>query len=234
MGNKIQFGSKEIYFSLEYANRKTLGIAVHPDLSVRVVAPTGTSLDKIHEKVKKRAHWILKQQRYFLAFEPRTPPRKYISGETHFYLGRQYRLKVIQDQEERVRLKNGFLVVSVAENDHSQRVKHLLNQWYEAHARERFSQYAAPWIEKFQKLQVKPECIEIKPLAKRWGSCTPKGKIILNLELIKAPKGCIEYVIVHELCHLVHANHSSAFFDLQTKMMPDWERWKERLESFMA
>ena len=67
-------------------------------------------------------------------------------------------------------------------------------------------------------------------MAKRWGSCTPNGKIILNPELIKAPKGSIEYVIIHELCHLIHHNHTKAFYNLQQRMMPDWKKWKERLE----
>jgi predicted metal-dependent hydrolase len=68
----------------------------------------------------------------------------------------------------------------------------------------------------------------------RWGSCTPKGKIILNPELIKAPKGCIEYVIIHELCHLVHHDHTQKFIDLQTKEMQDWEKWKNKLEKLLA
>jgi len=71
-------------------------------------------------------------------------------------------------------------------------------------------------------------------MAKRWGSCTKAGKIILNVELIKAPKGSIEYVIIHELCHLVQHNHTKAFFDLQNIMMPDWKKWKERLEYCLA
>jgi predicted SprT family Zn-dependent metalloprotease len=68
----------------------------------------------------------------------------------------------------------------------------------------------------------------------RWGSCTPKGKIILNPELIKAPKGCIEYVIIHELCHLIHHDHTQKFLDLQTKEMKDWEKWKMKLEKLLA
>ena len=68
----------------------------------------------------------------------------------------------------------------------------------------------------------------------RWGSCTPRGKIILNPELIKAPKGCIEYVIIHELCHLIYHDHTRKFIDLQTKEMPDWEKWKSKLENLLA
>ncbi len=231
---KVQFGSKEILFKLEYSNRKTLCITVNPDLSVLVKAPLDASPEKIREKVKKRAPWILKQQSFFLSFEPRTPPRRYVSGETHLYLGRQYRLKVVVDRSKQVKLKGGFLAIHTPDKNHRQAIKAQLYAWYLEHARQKFTQYAQPWIEVFKKYHVEPERLEIKHLRKRWGSCSPNGKIVLNVELIKAPKGCIEYVLVHELCHLMYPNHSKAFFELQARVMPDWERWKERLEKFLA
>jgi predicted metal-dependent hydrolase len=83
-------------------------------------------------------------------------------------------------------------------------------------------------------IQVEPSGLYIQDMPKRWGSCTPKGKIILNPELIKAPRACIEYVIIHELCHLIHHDHTQKFFDLQTKEMPNWVKWKERLEKIMV
>lgn len=227
----IQFGSKEIVFDLEYQDRKSLGITVHSDRTVKVKAPLEASLDKVREKIKKRAPWILKQQSYFLSFEPLAPPRRYVAGESHLYLGRQYRLKIFNSEREWVKMKRGFLEVGTKDKSH---VKDLVLDWYNKHARVKFSEYATPWIVRFKKYGVEPSSIVVKWMEKRWGSCTPKGKIILNTELIKAPKGCIEYVIVHELCHLVHHNHSKAFFELQTKEMPDWEKWKERLERVLA
>jgi len=94
MTSAIQFGSKQIDFRLEYSNRKTLGITVKPDLSVIVKAPVDTSLEKVKEKLRKKAPWIIRQQSFFLYFHPKTPARKFIGGETHLYLGRQYQLKV--------------------------------------------------------------------------------------------------------------------------------------------
>jgi predicted metal-dependent hydrolase len=228
---KIQFGSKEIAFQLEYQERKSLGITVHSNQDVTVKAPLDAPIEKVREKIKKRAPWILKQQSYFLFFEPKTPSRKYISGETHLYLGRQYRLKIIKSQEEKVKMMRGYIEVHTTDKI---RAKPLLLDWYKSHAEVRFQQYAQPWIVRFKKYGVEPSSIVIKWMEKRWGSCTPKGKIILNTELVKAPKGCIEYVIVHELCHLVHHNHSRAFFELQTKEMPEWEKWKDRLEKMLV
>jgi predicted metal-dependent hydrolase len=228
---KIQFGSREIAFELEFQKRKSLRITVHPDRLVTVKAPVDASIDKVKEKIRKRAPWILKQQSFFLSFEPKTPPRRYISGETHLYLGRQYRLKIIPSEEEKVKMMRGYIEVHTNEKS---RAKPLLRDWYRSHAEAKFHEYAQPWIVRFKKYGVEPSSVVLKWMEKRWGSCTPKDKIILNTELIKAPKGCIEYVIVHELCHLAHHNHGKAFFELQTKEMPDWEKWKERLERVLA
>jgi hypothetical protein len=231
MTESIQFGSKQIDFLLEYSNRKSLGITVTSDLSVLVKAPADTQIDKIKEKLRKKAPWILKQQSFFLSFHPKTPERKFIGGETHLYLGRQYRLKIIQNKIESVKLKGKFIEVALSDKS---RAKQLATEWYLQKARSKFHAIAQPIIDKFKKYKVEPTSIVLREMPTRWGSCTPKGKIILNPELIKAPKGCIEYVIIHELCHLVHHDHTQKFIDLQTKEMKDWEKWKNKLEHILA
>lgn len=227
----IHYGSRIIDFRLEYSDRKTLGITVTPEMEVLVKAPTDTTMEKIQEKIRKKAPWIIKQQSYFLSFQPKTPQRKYISGETHLYLGRQYRLQIQIGKYECVKLKGKFIEVTANEKSGA---KDLLDNWYLQHARTKFHLIAAPLIEKFKKYKVEPSSIVLRDMPTRWGSCTPKGKIILNPELIKAPKGCIEYVIIHELCHLIHHNHTQKFIDLQTKEMKDWEKWKMKLEKILV
>ena len=106
--------------------------------------------------------------------------------------------------------------------------------WYKERAKVKFAEIAEPLIERFKKHKVEPKSIWLQEMNRRWGSCTPKGKIILNPELIKAPKACIEYVVIHELCHLIHKNHTKKFFELHAKEMPDWERWKNKLENLLA
>ncbi len=245
MISSIQFGSKQITFHLEYSNRKSLGITVKPDLSVLVKAPAETPLEKVKEKLLKKAPWIIKQQSYFLYFQPRTPARKFISGETHLYMGRQYRLKVkseklkvksekLKVKDEDVRLNGRFLEIYT---DDKKEVKELVEKWYAKKAKEKLSLIAKPLFERFIKthnLSFFTFHLSLRSMPTRWGSCTPKGKIILNPELIKAPKGCIEYVIIHELCHLVHHDHTQKFIDLQTKEMKDWEKWKMKLERLLA
>lgn len=231
MQETIVFGSRTIDFHLEYSNRKSLGITVTPEMEVLVKAPIDTSIEKIKEKIRKKAPWIIKQQSFFLSFQPKTPERKYINGETHLYLGRQYRLQIKIGEEESVKMKGKFIEVTTSEKS---RAKDLVNDWYLQHARFKFQAIAQPLIEKFKKHNVEPSSIVLSIMPTRWGSCTPKGKIILNPELIKAPKGCIEYVIIHELCHLIHLDHTQKFLDLQTKEMRDWEKWKMKLEILLA
>lgn len=231
MTDHIQFGSKKIVFRFEYSNRKSLGITVTPNLDVVVKAPPDTSLDKIKEKLRKKAPWIIKQQSFFLSFHPKAPERKYIGGETHLYLGRQYRLKLNNVNSKSVKLKGKFIEVSTPDKSS---VKELVNDWYLQNAKTKFQTIAQPLIDKFKKHKVQPSSLVLRSMPTRWGSCTPKGKIILNPELIKAPKGCIEYVIIHELCHLIHHDHTQKFIDLQTKEMKDWEKWKSKLEKLLA
>ena len=231
MKSSIQFGSKQIDFQLEYSNRKSLGITVTPDLYVLVKAPISTSLEKIKEKLTKKAAWIIRQQSFFLSFYPKTTARKFVGGETHLYLGRQYRLKILKSNIESVKLKGKF--IEVATNDKN-RAKLLVQEWYLRNAKAKFHLIAKPLIDKFEKHKAEPSSLVLREMPTRWGSCTAKGKIILNPELIKAPKGCIEYVIIHELCHLIYHDHTQRFIDLQTKEMRDWEKWKMRLEKLLA
>lgn len=161
------------------------------------------------------------QQSFFLSFHPKTPARRFVGGETHLFLGRQYRLKILQSKTELVKLKGQFIEVSTTDKAGT---KQLVNDWYLKTAKSKFYTIALPLIDKFKKHKVEPSSIVLREMPTRWGSCTPKGKIILNPELIKAPKGCIEYVIIHELCHLIHHDHTQKFTDLQTKEMKDWEK----------
>lgn len=231
LSESIQFGSVNIAYYLTFSDRKTLGITVTPDATVWVKAPLGTSMERIEETVRRKAPWILKQQGFFLAFQPRITERRFVSGETHLYLGKQYRLMVQQGKEVSVKLKGAFIVVTTDDKRH---VAALLRQWYVTRAKAKFEEIAKPLIERFHMYKVEPTALVLRDMPTRWGSCTAKGKIILNPELIKAPKACIEYVIIHELCHLVHHDHTRKFFELQTREMKDWEKWKAKLEMLLA
>lgn len=229
MLDEVQWGRSKIRYTYEYKDRKTLAIHVSPDLTVTVDAPHGATIEKIREKVKKRAGWIKKAQREFELYLPKQPPRKYINGESHRYLGRQYRLKARKDSEEGVKCYRGYFHVTCNGSVTPEKVKEMLSLWYSKKANQIFSKRYEVCCNKIKLLGIKPAPLTIRALKTRWGSCTKSGRIILNVELIKAPTECIDYVIMHELCHLKEHNHSQKFWILLGKVLPDYEKRKERL-----
>lgn len=191
----------------------------------------GTPEEIIEQKLHKRAPWILRQQAYFKDFGIRSPEKRYVSGESHYYLGKQFLLRVSEGKTNSVRYKGRCFEVICTSPD---KARELMKSWYREHAKLKFAEYAEPIISRFARYGVAPTSLYVQEMENRWGSCTPKGKIILNTELIKAPRPCIEYVITHEMCHLLHPDHTAAFFSLLETEMPDWRRWKDKLERFMV
>jgi len=227
----VAFGNEKIEFRLRRSKRKTLGITVEPDMSVLVTAPRNADVEKVKAKVRNRAAWIRRQRRFFEQFLPQMPPRRYVSGETHRYLGRQYRLKVVDGVDETVKLKGRFLWVVTRRNGDASHVRALLESWYEGHARIAFQRSLALCLAELNgQVKASPR-LRLRRMRKRWGSCTKRGGIYLNPELILAPPTCIDYVVTHELCHLVHPHHGREFYALLRRKMPDWSARKARLES---
>ena len=214
MQHHIFFGSRQIDFTLTYLNRKSLGIKVHPNSNVEVLAPLDTAKKLVFQKIKAKAPWILKQIDHFNSYRPSTPPRRFVNGETHLYLGRQYRLKIVPDTVDVIKAWRGQLWIHAVNANHED-LKKQLDQWYKQKAIIVFNDLLQEVVPKFKRYKIASPVLSIRMMSKRWGSCSPTGKIILNTELIKASKGSIEYVIIHELCHLVHRNHDRVFFDFQ-------------------
>jgi predicted metal-dependent hydrolase len=230
----VAYGKNNIEFSFFYVNRMTLEIAVHPDQTVVIKAPLGTEIEEIKKRIVKRAAWILKQRAFFRQFDPRTPTRSYVGGETHLYLGKHYRLRIRKGNQDAVKLIKGFFEIRVMGSISSEKVKCLLEGWYKEKAALKFNENidrCLPFLEKFS--LVKPK-LQIRLILKRWGSLSANKVLTLNADLIRAPKECINYVIVHELSHLRYDNHGSEFYKFLDKVMPDWEKRKHRLEVTLA
>ena len=229
MSQSIAYGEKTIAFDVLHLKRKTLEIAVHPDKSVVVKAPLGSDSEEIVRKVQSRARWINRQMLYFEQFEPKTPPRRHVSGESHLYLGRKYRLKIRKSQTPQVLLKSGYLHIQAPtlSPDH---IQTLLEEWYLQKASTHFQAVFHLCWEKFKKSAVAKPSLKIRKMKARWGSLSTNGRLTLNLDLVKAPKECIEYVVIHELCHLSHRRHDSDFYKLLDRSLPDWVQRKHKLE----
>jgi predicted metal-dependent hydrolase len=228
--HSVRFGSELIQFELKKKKRSTLGISVNPDLSVSVVAPYDAVLEKVLDRVKKKAPWILKQRFYFAQFLPDIVRKEYKSGESFHYLGRQYRLKVVKGGETSVSLAKGFLLVTLYGQGKNKDVKTALDDWYRSRAIAVFESRLERVLERFSGLGLPDFKLSVRKMSRRWGSCTKNRQIILNEDLVKAPTHCIDYVICHELVHLKVRNHTPEFFRLLSKVMPDWELRRKRLE----
>lgn len=233
--DSFKYGRNQIEFAVERRDRSTLEISVLPSGSVLVVAPVSAATDAIAAAVSKRARWIHSQQKYFSQFTPHTPPRRYVPGETHLYLGRQYRLKVGQGAERQVRLLRGYIQVDgVSFNDNSA-IQKLVVGWYRKRARAQFHRRLEICRMRFSSPDAfVPSELGIKTMTSRWGSMSRTGRLLLNPDLVRASVDSIDYVITHELCHMAVPNHSRSFYELQERVMPDWEQRKLKLEKFLA
>lgn len=214
---------------LSRTSRRTLAISVHPDGSLELVAPLDATEQEVSAKVAKRQRWILTQRRNFQVMNINRPVARYVTGATHRYLGRQYRLKVAQGNEPGVLLKGAFFHVTTCGED-TEEVKALLGKWFRKRAGEQFARRVESWTPWCAKHKLPPPAMRLLKMPKRWGSAGTDGRIALNPELVHMPSRCIDYVVIHEICHLRHPNHGPQFQRLLTSLMPDWRSVKERLE----
>ena len=226
----VKYGKSTITFSLDRRDRKTLAIHVSPDKHVEVVAPLESSTEKILQKVQKRASWIIRQQLAFSRIQPQQPPPMFVNGETFRYLGQQYRVRIEESDDRSVKLQQGRFVLSVPDNTTIGERESAMLAWYRERAHAVFEERFNECLPATSVIGIKnvPDW-RVKVMAKRWGSCTKSGTIYLNPELVAAPKLSIDYVIFHEICHLIEHNHRRRFYDLLTKVYPDWRRWRDYL-----
>ncbi len=226
----FRYGDKtyEYSVSLLSTRKKTVSIHVHPDASVEVKAPTHTSPQKIIDVLTKRARWVTRHVEQMRQHRSLILPREYISGETHFYLGRRYMLKVVPSDIDRVKLMRGSFMIECGEA-HAEYVKALLDAWYKEHARQVFERRLVVVVANIEWLNQTP-LISVRHMKKQWGSCSSLGRVSLNWNLVKAPMECIDYVITHELCHLREHNHSKKFYALLDRHAPEWKPIKTRLD----
>lgn len=230
------YGDERIVFEWQerpQANGKIL-IKVTPAGRVVVSAPPNAEAGSILAAVQKRGRWIYQQLRDFRQQLEYTTPRQYTSGESHYYLGKQYLLKVnvAPGEVQGVKLLRGSLEVSVRQHA-PDKVKELLAEWYKNRAKELFHKRLATVLEQALWVTERP-ALRLQTMQTQWGSCSPGGRITLNPLLVKAPRECIDYVILHELCHIAEHNHSERFYRLMGQVMPGWEKTKQRLDGMVG
>lgn len=191
------------------AKRRKLTITVERDRQVVVHAPERTSDETIRQTVDAKRQWIYEKLNHEQKYEalPHPPGKELVNGESTLYLGRQYRIEIVSGGSDAVEFDDGFRILEGEPNDQ----KEALRRWYFDKAKETI----APRVEEYaRKLGVTVAAVKTVDNRYRWGSCTPKDNVNINWRLIKAPMFVIDYVIVHELAHLIIPDHSPAFWQL--------------------
>lgn len=222
---EVTIGS--ITIDLQRKSIKNLHISVlPPEGKVRVSAPIQLSDNAIRMAVVKRLAWIRQQQAEFAA-QPRQSEREMCSGETHFLWGRGYRLDVAVSSSPSVKLKGGRIIVSSKEEVSADKRQLILQGWYRQILRKRLEPLMLKWQ---AQIGVTPSFVGIKRMKTKWGSCNPAtGRIWLNLELVKKPPECLEFIIVHELIHLLERHHNERFNALMRQHLPKWAEYRRTL-----
>ena len=209
--------------------RKTASIKINKGL-IQVIVPEQLSDMRVESLIKKRKAWILKklhEQSKIIQHKP----KEYISGESFSYLGKNYRLKVIVDNFDEVRLKSGYIFVKLSKKSSEEKIRDLLLKWYKERALEKLTEKTNRYA-KTMDLSVKS--VFVKDYKARWGSCYPDGRISYNWRIIIAPHNIIDYVVLHELCHIIHPNHSPSYWKSVKRVCPDFSthrKWLREHES---
>lgn len=228
----FQFGNQTIPYTLSTSHlRKTLSISVDQH-GVSVISPSDIDLEKIESTLHKKAPWIIKQLSDFNEMQISSQERSFLSGEKLPYLGRQYRLKVLQTgiNEPTLRFYQGRFLAELPKETSEDIHRDMIYPLYVYWIKERALKFTDDRIKRFTiKLNQEPNNIIIKEQEQRWGSCTPTGNILLNWRIFLAPTSIIDYVLAHELAHLKHMNHSKEYWDTLRMLLPDYEQRKERL-----
>jgi predicted metal-dependent hydrolase len=223
---KIELG--KITIDVEQKNIKNIHLSVYPpNGNVKISAPIRMELDTIRVFAINKLQWIKKQQETFRNQE-REAPREYVSKESHFFQGKRYLLKIIeQDTRPKVVLTHSKLELYVRPNTSTEKRKNIIEDWH----REEMKKTIPKMIEKWEKtIGVKVNEFGIKKMRTKWGTCNIEAKRIwVNLELAKKPLPCLEYIIVHELVHLLERSHNDRFKKYMNEFMPKWRFQRDEL-----
>lgn len=225
---ETQFNLGDIKVDVHLKNIRNINLRVYPPVGrVRISAPRRMHLDSIRAFAVSKLDWIRKQQNK-VQKQRREPPREYIDGERHFVWGRQYRMNV----EERhgvpgVSLGDDSITLRVRPGASAAKRADVLNEWYRKQITEKLPEVISRWEEV---LGVKIEAFTVRKMKTLWGSCSPRRRTVrFNLELARKAPACLEYIVLHELVHLLEPTHNNRFKVLISKFMPEWRLYRNEL-----
>jgi predicted metal-dependent hydrolase len=223
---------QNIEFKVIYSRRRSLGISVLPDSSVIVRVPYLTSFKTISRIVLQKSGWIIKHRDSYKEKEKSNFNGLYITGETHLFRGNEFVLKVEKSCKDYFRFLTGTIELGLKKTENAKAIKRLLYKGYKNEALIVFPEILDKILKKHESQMFRPAGLIIRTMKRRWGSCSNKGIITLSTELIKLPDLFIEYVIIHELCHLKHHNHGSGYYNLLSELFPDWKSVRKEMKNY--
>lgn len=231
----VQTAKGVIEYTFERKEVKNINLRIHHDGSVYVSASMKVPAETVENFIISRTDYIFRTLSSFSHMEFSGTEMQYISGENVTLLGRNMRIKVEKDSSEYVSCDGIYVYIHVKRPDYYSRKRNLLDAWLDVQCMNVFSDIMRQVYKKFEPYNIEFPELRVRNMTSRWGSCqSVKGIITLNKKLIEAPRNCIEYVVTHEFCHLIHPNHSVKFYSLLQVMLPDWKENKNFLEeSFM-
>lgn len=214
-------------FTVKRQKRKTMALHVLEDARVEVRVPKWLAKREIDKFVKERSRWVVQQREKRLQKMALTPG--FTQGELQPYLGASYPLNIQKSSRNAIVFGEKNIIINSKEPDNTELTQSILREGYRAKAKLLFAQRLNYFFELMDLTCSKPD-LKVRVMKRRWGSCSSKGIVTLNLELMKYPQSCIDYVVVHELCHLLEMNHSPRFYRHLAKAMPDWRQREQLLE----
>ena len=227
---------REISYCLERKNVKNLNLRVRKDGTVFVSANETVSCKEIDDFVCSKAYYIVEAiERFHNMAKYKPQPKQYVSGESFCIQGRGLRLQVSQAKKDSVSSDGIYIHLEVKDVNDFEKKRRIVNRFLDQQCKAVFGEVLDELYPLFAKYGVDKPILRIRDMETRWGSClTKKGIVTLNKRLIEAPRNCIEYVMMHELCHFIHPNHSKIFYMFLATLMPDWKERKQYLEKTAA
>jgi predicted metal-dependent hydrolase len=222
-----------IRYKIIYSRRRSIGISIGPDSGIIVRAPWRTSPKTIENLIQSKSAWIKKHLDNQSSLTRISLNREYKDGESHYFNGIQYSLRIVPSKSSYVKHYENVIEIGLKVKEEKEKVRLLLELWYKKMAEDLFRKNLDELLLRFSQYDFSPSDFAVRSMKGRWGSCTSKGKITLSTELVKLDNKYTEYVILHELCHLKHHNHSSDYYQLLSEVCPEWKAIRKELRRYI-
>jgi predicted metal-dependent hydrolase len=226
--------SADFQYKMVFSRRHTISITISPDQGVVVKAPNRTPVRLIDRFVNEKSDWIRKTLLKFNSLVRIDGQKGYLDCDSISLFGREHKLKLISSDKQYVRLVDDSIIeAGYVTDNNALKIKVMLEAWFKSVAQKRFTIIFNEILAKYSNYEFLPSGFVVRKMKSRWGSCSSKGKIAISYDLIRLDDIYGEYVIIHELCHLKHHNHSADYYRLLSEVYPDWKRVRKELTKYV-